>query len=97
MIGSAWKSSIVVRFSMPWIRIGRPKESLYQMEFFRCYRLFVLLVFRVSSLEMNHVTFSTVPVIRYGRRHEMKCQKESITKWHRKVFNFTSFACQWNP
>jgi hypothetical protein len=74
------KSSIFVEFPMPWTRIRRPEESLDHMGFFRDYRAFVLLVSRMSSREMNHVFFCTIPVIRYGRRHEMKYQKESVKK-----------------
>jgi hypothetical protein len=44
----------------------------------RYYRVFVPLVSRVSSLDMNHGSFCTISVIRYGRRHEMKYQKESV-------------------
>jgi hypothetical protein len=74
------KNFIFVGFPMPWTRIRRPKQSLSRMEFFWYYRALVLLVSRVSSLEMNHSSFCTIPVIRYGCRHEMKCQKESVKK-----------------
>jgi hypothetical protein len=90
------KSSIFVGFPMPWTRIRRPKESLYHMEFFRYYRVFVLLVSRVWLLEISRGSFHSIPVIRYGRCHEMKCQNESVKKWHRKVSNFTFLVYQWN-
>jgi hypothetical protein len=61
-------------------RIRRPKKPPYHMEFFRYCTAFVLLVSRVSSLEMNHGLFWTIPVIRYGRRHEIKYQKEPVKK-----------------
>jgi hypothetical protein len=48
------------------------------MEFFRYYGVFVLLVSRMASLEMNHDSFCIISVIRYGYRHEMKAQKESV-------------------
>jgi hypothetical protein len=78
------KSFILVGFPMPWTRIRWPNESLYQMEFFRYYKSFALLVSRVSSLGMNHRCFDTIPVIRHSRRHEMKCQKESVNKLTQK-------------
>jgi hypothetical protein len=49
----------------------------------RNYRAFVLLVSRMSSLEMNYGSFCTTRVIRNGR-HEMKCQKESVKKFTQK-------------
>jgi hypothetical protein len=54
--------------------------------------VFVLLASRVSSLEMNHDFSCISPVIRHGHCHEMKCQKESVKKWHRKVSNFTFWS-----
>jgi hypothetical protein len=57
--------------------------SLYHREFFRYYRAFVLLVSR-GSLEMNHGFFCIIPVIRYGNRHEMKSQRESLKKLTQK-------------
>jgi hypothetical protein len=69
---------IFAGFFMSWTRIRRPKESLYHMKFFRHYRAFILLVSRMSSLEMNHGSFCTIPVIRYRRHHEMTCQKGSV-------------------
>jgi hypothetical protein len=94
VISWAWKGSIFVGFPMPWTRIRRPKESFYHLEFFRYYKPFILLVSRVSSLEMNHDSFCTIPVIRYGHHHPMKRQKWSVKNWHIKVSNFTSLGCQ---
>jgi hypothetical protein len=88
------KSAIFVGFPIPWTGIRRPKESFYSTEFFLYDRALVVLVSRVSSLEVNHGSFCTIPAIRYERRHEMKCQQESVKKHHRKVFNFTSLVCQ---
>jgi hypothetical protein len=83
MICSAWKSSIFVGSPMLWTRIRRPKEWLYHMQFFRYYRAFVLLVSIVSSLEMNHGYFCTIPVIRYGCPHcpgdPQPCHEEKST------------------
>jgi hypothetical protein len=62
------------------------------MVFFRYYTAFVLLVFRVSSLEMNHGSFCIIHVIRCGRRHEMKCQKESVKKLTQKSVEFHFFG-----
>jgi hypothetical protein len=78
MIRSAGRSFIFVGFLMPWTRIGRLKEFLYHMEFFRYYSALVLLFARVPSLEINHGSFCTIPVIRYRRRREMKCQEKLI-------------------
>jgi hypothetical protein len=89
---SAWKSSIFVGFPMSWTRIRRPRESLYYLEFFRYYRTFVLLVSRMSSLEMNHGSFCTIPVIRDGRRHDMKCQKKSVKKLAQNSVSFHLFS-----
>jgi hypothetical protein len=74
------KSSIFFGFPMTWTRIRRPKDPIYHMEFFRYHRAFVLLVSRVSSREINHGSLYAILMIRYGRRHEMHCQKESIKK-----------------
>jgi hypothetical protein len=55
------KNSIFIGFPMPWTRIRRPKESLYHIESFRYDRTFVLLVSKLSSLEMNHGFFLCCP------------------------------------
>jgi hypothetical protein len=73
-------SDLASNFSLSPSRRGENRA----MEFFRYYRTFVLAASRMSSLEISGGSFCLIPVIRYRRRHEMKCQKESVKKLTQK-------------